>query len=75
MHKVTDCPCGQEHMIEQAISALYSHADAQMDSTLPITTRAGRFRVPRIWLACHAGEMTGPAICDAATRLGFERIA
>jgi hypothetical protein len=43
-----------------------------MDSTLPITTPKGRFRVPRTWLACHG--MTADAICDAAARLGFERI-
>jgi hypothetical protein len=73
MHKVTDCPCGQEHMIKQAISALYAHGEARMDSTLPITTRAGRFRVPRVWLACHG--MTSSDVCDAAVRLGFERIA
>ena len=73
MHRVTDCPCGQEHEIRQAVSALYTHDKARMDATLPITTPKGRFRVPRVWLACH--EMTSAAICDAAARYGFERIA
>ena len=72
MHTVTDCPCGQQHTIRQAISSLYAHGEARMDSTLPITTPEGRFRVPRVWLACH--EMTSAAICDAAERFGFERV-
>jgi hypothetical protein len=75
MHLVTDCPCGQQHEIRQAVSALYTHKEARMDSTMPITTSKGRFRVPRIWLACHTQEITGPAICDAAVRYGFERIS
>ena len=71
MHVVTDCPCGRQHEIRQAISALYEHKQARADSTLPVTTPEGRFRVPRIWLACHG--MTSDAICAAAARLGFER--
>ena len=72
MHVITDCPCGQQHEVRQAVSALYTHKTARMDSTLPITTATGRFRVPRVWLACH--EMSSQAIGDAAARYGFERV-
>jgi len=73
MHVVTDCPCGRHHEVRQAISALYTHKTARMDSTWPITTPAGRFLVPRIWLALHG--MDGAEIADAAGALGWERVA
>jgi hypothetical protein len=73
MHVVTDCPCGRQHEIQQAIGALYTHKTARMDSTLPITTPAGRFRVPRIWLACHG--LDPGDIARAAIEHAFERVA
>lgn len=73
MHIVTDCPCGQQHEARQAISALYKHKGARMDATWPVTTRDGRFLVPRIFIAMHG--MDGGTLADAATRYGFERVA
>jgi hypothetical protein len=73
MHVVTDCPCGQKHEVRQAISALYTHKDARMDSAWPVKTPSGRrYAVSRIYLSCHG--INGADIEEAAARCGFQQI-
>jgi hypothetical protein len=67
---VQDCPCGQQHEVRQAISALFG--PDRLDPSWPVRTTRGTYRVPRVYIACHG--MDRADIERAAIQHAFERV-
>jgi hypothetical protein len=68
---VTDCPCGRQHEVRQAISALFG--PDRLDPSWPVRTSHGTYRVSRVYISCHG--MDRADIERAALEYGFERVA
>lgn len=68
---MSTCPCGEVHELTAAVRPAYEAVTAGLADTITVTTPAGSWRVPRIYIAVHglkAAELPG-----LAGRYGFER--
>jgi hypothetical protein len=69
--EIPGCPCGTLHELSAATRAAYAAVTAGLPPTVVVETPAGRWRVPRIFIAAHglkAADLPG-----LAERYGFER--
>jgi hypothetical protein len=71
MVSVLGCPCGTMHSMDAKTKRDYDAVTADVDPLITVTTGAGSWRVPRIFIACHG--VKADEMADVAERYGFER--
>jgi hypothetical protein len=68
---VIGCPCGASHQMDARTKAEYDKVTAGIDPLITVTTGAGSWRVPRIFIACHGVKAS--ELAEVAEQYGFDR--
>ena len=66
------CPCGAVHEMSRAAAAAYESVTAGKPAAVPLSTTAGSWLVPRVFIACHG--VKADDLARLAERYGFERV-
>jgi hypothetical protein len=72
----TLCPCGQPlHYSDPAIQAYVDLLIAELGPTIPVSTSAGTFHVPRHFIALHGLDASALPRLARLYRWGKEQVA